>query len=86
MSDFRDMLGRVLANRHSPEAGAFYRTLLEYIHRRVSMRARMRWRGLLTDSEVEEIVADVLLALMTRSLSSFHGDSMPELIGYVRTI
>jgi DNA-directed RNA polymerase specialized sigma24 family protein len=86
MSDFQDRLRRVLANRHSPEAAAFYKTLLEYIDKRVAKVSRVRCRGLLTESEREEVVADVLLVLMSRSLSSFRGGTMPELIAFVRTI
>lgn len=86
MSEFRRQLRHLLADRHTPEARALYELLLKYAHRRINGVAHTCWPGMFSASEREEIVADVLLQLMTASLAAFRGDSLPELFGYVRTI
>lgn len=80
---FRDRLSRVIADRHSPEAAAFYKVLFDYSTQRVQ---RISHRSRLSASEQEEVVGDVLLMLMRGSLSTFRGGSLPELLGFVRTI
>lgn len=80
---FRDQLQRIAANRHSPEAAALYKVLFDYTNgriRRISPRLR------LSTCEQEEIVGEVLLQLMMGGLASFRGNSLPELLGFVRTI
>jgi hypothetical protein len=86
MEDFNTNLRRVLADRHSPEATALFRTLLGYIGRRVTAVANGRCRGLLSESDIEEIAGEVLFQLMQGGLARFRGESMPELIGFVRTM
>ena len=85
MTTFRDQLRLTLADRHSPEAAALLSTLLRYVANRVQQVARGRAHGLLSPSEVEEVTSEVMMALMTSGLTNFHGDSMPELLAYVRT-
>lgn len=80
---FRDQLARVAANRHSPEAAALYKVLFDYVERRVR---RVSASARLSPGEQEEVVGDVLLQLMKGSLASFRGGSLPELLGFVRTI
>jgi DNA-directed RNA polymerase specialized sigma24 family protein len=82
---FRRQLRHLLANRGSPEAAAMFQTLMKYIHKRVVIISR-RCGGRLTPVRREEIVADVLLQLMEGSLARFRGDSLPELLGFVRVI
>jgi hypothetical protein len=78
-------LRRVLANRHGPEAAALFQTLLRYIDKRVALQIRTRCHGLLSDTDHEELVGEVLYQLMRGGLARFRGDTMPELIGFVRT-
>ncbi|MCA9567322.1 MAG: sigma-70 family RNA polymerase sigma factor [Myxococcales bacterium] len=80
---FREQLARVTANRHSPEAAALYKVLFDYSSQRVH---RIAHRSRLSTTEQEEVVGDVLLMLMKGSLASFRGGSLPELLGFVRTI
>lgn len=80
---FRDQLARVVADRHSAEAAAFYKVLFDYATRRVQ---RISHRSRLSVGEQEEVVGDVLVMLMRGSLASFRGDSLPELFAFVRTI
>jgi hypothetical protein len=80
---FREQLGRITANRHTPEAAALYQVLFEYIVKRVR---RTSSSARLSASEQEEVVGNVLLQLMKGSLASFRGGSLPELLGFVRTI
>lgn len=86
MTAFQDNLRRTLANRHSPEAGALFQTLLEHVHRRVSYLGSTRCQGLLGESEMEEIIGEVLYQLMDGALTRFRGESLPELLGFVRTM
>ncbi len=85
MSDFQNSLRRILADRHSPEAAALFQSLLEFTHNRVRRLSRGRCRGLLTESEAEEVLGEVLYQLMRGGLARFRGESMPELLGFVRT-
>jgi len=82
---FRRRLRHLLANRGSPEAAALFQSLLKYAHKRVHVINR-RCGGRLSHVRREEIVADVLLQLMQGSLARFRGDSLPELLGFVRVI
>lgn len=80
---FREQLARVVADRHSLEASALYHRLFEYTRKRV---IRISYRSRLSTCEQDEVVGDVLLMLMKGSLASFRGGSLPELLGFVRTI
>ena len=62
-----------------------FQTLMKYIDKRVVTVSR-RCGGRLANSGREEIVAEVLLQLMQGSLARFRGDSLPELLGFVRVI
>jgi len=62
-----------------------FQTLMKYIHKRV-MTVSRRCGGRLSPVRREEIVADVLLQLMQGSLARFRGDSLPELLAFVRVI
>ena len=80
---FRSQLQRIAANRHSPESAALYKVLFDYTNGRLRrIAARLR----LSSCEQEEVVGEVLLQLMMGGLASFRGGSLPELLGFVRTI
>lgn len=83
--DVRRHLRLLLANRRSPEAMALFELLSRYTHRRVGAVSR-RCGSALAHSEQEEVVADVLLQLLQGSLATFRGETVPELMGFVRTI
>jgi DNA-directed RNA polymerase specialized sigma24 family protein len=75
----------LLANRRSPEAAALFQTLMRYIHKRVKSVSRSCGRRLATTQQ-EEVVSEVMLQLMRGSLARFRGDSLAELLGFVRTV
>ncbi len=81
----RKQLRLLLADRRSPEARALFEVLCRYAHRRVAIVSR-HCGGALVESEQEEAVAEVLLQLMQGSLAAFRGETLPELLGFVRTI
>lgn len=77
---------RILADRHSPEAAALFRTLLGFSERRVRHLAATRCRGLLTDADQEEVIGEVLFQLMEGALGRFRGETEGELFAFVRTM
>ncbi len=86
MQDFQHQLQQLLANRKSPEARAFYLSVLSYVERRTQSLWRQRYRDLLSQTDLEEAVADVGMRLMTGALARFRGNTPGELYAYVRTI
>ncbi len=86
MQDFQHQLQQLLSNRKSPEARAFYLSILRYVERRVQALWRQRYRDLLSQTDLEEVVADVGMRLMTGALVRFRGSTPAELYAYVRTI
>lgn len=83
--DVRRQLRLLLADRRSPEARALFELLTRYAHRRIATVSRHA-SGALSQTEQEEVVAEVLLQLMQGSLAAFRGETVPELLGFVRTI
>ncbi len=86
MTELQQSLRGILANRHTPEARAFYEKLLGYIERRSRLIWRSCYHDLLSQAEVEEAVSDVLKRLMCGALARFRGETLNELFGFVRTI
>jgi hypothetical protein len=86
MSPLSDQLRDLLADRHTPEARATFELLLGYVERRVRATAWRCCRDVLGEAQLEEVVSDVLLQLMTGALARFRGESVPELLGFVRTV
>lgn len=86
MSAFRDELSLLLADRHSPEARAFFAWLLRYVERRVTTVGSRLYPDLVQPSELEEITAETMVQLVGGSLARFRGESMNELVAYVRVI
>lgn len=86
MSSFREQLALLLADRHSPEAKAFFTWMLRYVERRVSAVGSRLYPDLLHSSELEEISAEAMVQLVGGSLARFRGESMNELVAYVRVV
>lgn len=85
-STIRPALEQLLANRHTSEARGLYTTLARYAHRRVEKTARLRYSDVLAAPDREELVAEVLLQLMSGALARFQGHSTGELLAFVRTV
>ena len=79
-------LRQLLSDRQSPEAKALYLQLAQFTGGRVSRLARCRYPDLLTESDQEDIVSDVLYQLMSGTLAQFRGTSIGELLAFVRTV
>lgn len=82
---FRRQLRLLLADRSTPEAAALFEVLLRYAHKRVAAVSQ-RCGNKIPASRQEELVADILLDMMDGGLARFRGGSLPELLGFVRTI
>ena len=81
-----EQLRRLLADRHSPEARGLFLTLAGYVDRRTQRVVRSRYDDLLSVAEREEVVSEVLYELLNGALLGFRGETMPELLAYVRRI
>lgn len=84
--DLRQQIRHLTADRRSAEARALYGTLARYVERRVRHVVRHAASDLVSASEAEEVVGDVLLQLMTGSLATFRGSTLNELTAFVRTV
>jgi len=82
----RDPLRQLLASRCSPEARALYLKLARFVDLRVQRIVRDRYSDLLSAADREDVVGDVLYLLMSGTLAQFRGQSLPELLGFVRTV
>lgn len=86
MSEFRDHLLRLLANRHAPEARAFYGWMIRVVGGRVTAVGRKFTPDLLQPAELEEVTGEVMLQLVGTSLARFRGETEAELMAFVRVI
>lgn len=86
MTELTNQLQDLLADRHTPESKALFELLLKYVNRRVRSAAWRCCRGTFGESQLDEIVSDVLMQLMTGSLASFRGETIGELLAFVRTV
>ena len=84
--DVREQVRALIADRHTPEARALYLELARYVHGRVHRHARSRYGDILSDSDEEELVGEVLYQLVSGGLASFRGHSLPELLGFCRSV
>ena len=86
MMTIRDQLRLLVSDRHTPESKALFLEILRYVDGRTKTLGRRCWADLLSMPELEEVASDVVLQLMSGSLAQFRGDTLPELIAFVRTI
>lgn len=70
----------------SPEAIRLYRRLERFVKGRVYRTGRHRYRDLLSDSALEDVSSEVLYQLLSGALLRFRGSSLPEMLGFARTI
>lgn len=86
MAAFQSTLRGILADRNGPEARALFLELSKYVENRVRWFGRYRGSDLFGAAELEEIVGEVLLQLMSGSLAQFRGNSIGELMAFVRIV
>ena len=84
--DLREQVRALIADRHTPEARALYLELARYVHGRVHRGVRTRYPDVLSADDEEELVGEVLYQLMSGALASFRGESLPELLGFCRSV
>jgi hypothetical protein len=82
----REQLRFLISDRHTAESKALFVEILRYVDSRTKTLGRRCWADLLSSPELEEVASDVVLQLMSGSLAQFRGDTLPELIAFVRTI
>jgi len=75
----------MLLDRQSAEAAELFGVLMRYTNKRV-FRTCMKCGTVLNPCDREEIVADVLLSLMEGSLARFQGQTLAQLLAFVRTV
>lgn len=80
----RSQIRHLCADRRDAASNALFEAIAAHAHRRILGLARRT--GALSDAEVEEVVGEVLLQLMRGSLAGFRGDTVPELLAFLRTV
>jgi hypothetical protein len=80
----RRQIRHLCADRRDAESASFFEAIAASAHRRVLGLARRT--GALTDAEAEEIVGEVLHQLMRGALAGFKGETVPELLAFLRTV
>lgn len=86
MSQVQQHIRQLLVHRHSAEAMELYTLIMKYTHKRVLHVTSGSTAYKMTKAEVEDLVSDVMLQLINGSLAQFRGESIPELLGFVRTV
>lgn len=86
MTTFREQIHLLAVDRHTPETRALLETLLQYVASRVKRVVHTHASDLFGESKTEELVGDIFLQLLSGSLTNFRGDSLPELLAFVRTV
>ncbi len=85
-SELRRQVRALIADRHTAEARALYLQLARYSHSRVHRHASSRYPDVLSHTDEEEIVGEVLYQLMSGALASFRGETLPELLAFCRRV
>ena len=71
---------------HHAEALRLYRRLELFVKGRVYRMGRSRYRDLLCESALEDVISEVLYQLMSGALWQFRGSTLSELLGFAKTI
>lgn len=85
MPTAQQQIQALLADRRAPESQTFLVEILSFVERRARFRWRARYQDLLSESEIEEVVAEVATDLVLSGLARFRGESHGELWAFVRT-
>ena len=70
----------------SPKAILLYKRLEFFVKGRVYRTGRYRYRNLLSETALEDVSSEVLYQLISGALQQFRGSSLPEVLGFARTI
>ena len=83
---FADALCALQTDCHSESAGRLLKRLDRFIRGRVHWVGRSRYRDLLSEAALEDVISDVLFQIMSGALLQFRGHTLSELLGFSRTI
>ena len=70
----------------SAEAIRLYRRLERFVKGRVYRMGRCRYRDLLSEAALEDVISEVLYQLISGALLQFRGHTLSEVLGFARTI
>ncbi len=73
-------------DHHSAEAGRLYRRMERFVKGRVYRMGRSRYRDLLSEAALEDVISEVLYQMLSGALLQFRGHTLSELLGFARTI
>lgn len=85
MRTTQQQVQELLADRRAPESQRFLLEILSFVERRARYRWRARYQDLLSEGEVEEVMAEVSTELVLNGLHRFRGETPGELWAFVRT-
>ena len=85
MSQVQEQLRALAVNRRSCESTAFLLEILHFVIARVQAQRRHLYADLLGAAEAVRAAGGQALDLSTPGLHSFRGETMAELMAYVRT-
>jgi hypothetical protein len=86
MSEIQKQIRHLTINRHTPEALELYTLIMRYSHKRILYVTKSIGSDRITGAEIEDLVSEVMLQLINGSLVQFRGQTVPELIAFVRTV
>ncbi len=86
MSELQAQVRDVLTRRNSAEARALLEHLLRYVDQRVLAVWRYHCVDLVGSGERDEVVAAVMETLLIDGLARFRGETIRELLAYVRVV
>lgn len=83
---FSSALRALQTDPSSPDAIRLYQRLEQFVKGRVYRTGRYRYSDLLSNSALEDVIGEVLYQVLSGALRHFRGTSLPEALGFVRTI
>lgn len=86
MADIQEQIRHLTINRHTPEALELYTLIMRYTHKRILYVTKSIGTDRISAAEIEDLVSEVMLQLINGSLVQFRGQTVPELIAFVRTV
>jgi len=85
-SEFAVALCALQTEPHSAEALRLYQRMVRFVRGRVNRVGRRRYQDLLSEATFEEVVSEVIYQMFSGALDQFRGHTLPELLGFTRTI
>ncbi|MFT5684366.1 MAG: hypothetical protein ACI8RZ_005307 [Myxococcota bacterium] len=83
---FTAALCALQTNPHAKEALRLYQRMERFVKGRVYRMGRIRYRDLLCEATLEDVISEVLYQMLSGALLQFRGHTLSELLGFSRTI